>query len=64
MKEEQIKEWIGEIQSLHYNVIRKANESNITDEDQFEAWATKMAQLHTRITVALIFNINKANEQE
>jgi len=63
MTELEMKEWIGEIQTLHSDVIWKANEKNITDRDQFSDWAAKMAQLHTQITLSLILGIQKADEK-
>ena len=55
--EEQIKDFIRDVQQLHYDTIYRANQSTITDHEAFEEWATKMAQLHTNVTVSLIFDI-------
>ena len=62
MTEEQIKDFIRDVQQLHYDTIDKANQNTITDHGAFEEWATKMAHLHTNITVSLIFDIQEANE--
>ena len=63
MTEEQIKDFIRDVQQLHYDTIFKANQSNITDHESFDKWATKMAQLHTNVTVSLIFDIQDENSK-
>jgi hypothetical protein len=65
MKEDQIQEFIAQVQELHYETIVRANKNLVTDPQAFEEWANKMAQLHASVSVGLIFDIqNKADETE